>query len=360
MKFLLIAGSAFATASLIFPNASFGAGTATATSAVAIAPAVAQSKSEFRVKCLCGEAAKKALLDESLSPWFSLHGAEEVAAMTRVAVAPGADAPAESRKRFAAASVDFSPEEIRALEAACARVRRLAGPGASVLTERPWKFLKTAAGTTADLPHTRGDNIIFSKRMLDVAVSYETALAGAKKENRTEMERFWMSAFGDILLHEQMHVLQRTRPEIFASLYAKWGFEKVAPVAIPSAATASLTNPDAPVHDRLWRDASGGRWVFAMRLRKTKRMPNMMRDMTVLAWPVKATDGVYAVSGESVPVSEVPGFSEKFGLPDHSCDHPNELAAYLTPAALAALRGESTPPEGNPAAELAACLREAK
>ena len=287
-------------------------------------------------------------------------GPDDLGALTTHPVSGAGDVPSEARARFVRARRDFTDTERRALEAACARVRARSGAGASILTERPWKFLKTAAGTAEDLPYTRGTGIVFSERGLGMIVMYEEALAAMPDESRASAEAAWMNAVGTILLHEQLHVLQRTRPEIFESLYAKWGFERVAPVAFTDAATSRLTNPDAPLQDRVWRDANGGRWVFAMRLRRPGERPRLSRDMAVLAGPVTKTGDLYAGSGDVVPVSRVPGFKARFPLPDHSCDHPNEIAAYLLPQALEKLRGESLVPESGALAELISFLREAR
>lgn len=326
------------------------------------APAVLPQKA-FRVECLDGEAATKALLDESKSPWFALHDAAEVAALTQSPVSDRTqDIPAESRRRFAAAQVDFTETEKQTLGAICLRLCKSAGPDFALLTDRPWRFLKMRRGLASDFPHTRGDCIIFTETMLGQFVLFEHALAQQRADTRAEAERFWMQNIGNIFLHEQLHVVQRMNPERFATLYKKWGFEPIAPVSIPAdAKTTAATNPDAPLHDLAWSDASGAKWVFGMRMRKRVPFSVLTQDITVQAWPLEIKGGKPAITGKPVAVSRVPGFAERFPVESHSCDHPNEISAYLIPAVLAVSAGEA--PKPKPDSSLAAfieCLHGAK
>lgn len=311
----------------------------------------------YRVDCLNGPAADAAILDESLSPWFSLHTPAEYGALTRTAAPQNLNAPAASRKTFVEGRRDFTPAEKAAMESACERIRRLAGSPFTAITERPWRFIKLKRGLASDFPHTRGDCILFTEAYVETITAYEMMLARQPAENRQRIEVMWMRQVGEIFLHEQLHVMQRTRPALFEKLYATWGFERIAPVAPPADATTfAITNPDAPQADMAWRDATGERWIFGMRLRHRAPFAIMAQDMILLAWRLTETNGRPVPTGPATPVAQVPGFAQKFPVPEHGCDHPNEISAYLLGAILQPrLAGEPAPATGA-AGELAAHL----
>jgi hypothetical protein len=163
---------------------------------------------------------------------------------------------AECRRRYQAAVKEFTADEQTALRDAAAHVDELVRKDYPRFADTPWNFLKVASNLEGGMPHTRGKHIIFAEHIC----------RGIAAQSRTGRERSIGTT--ELLLHEQMHVVQRANPELFDSLYTKqWGFIRAKSIkTCPWIVEHQLVNPDAV-------DCS---WVF----------PIHRSDETHYIWPL--------------------------------------------------------------------------
>jgi len=193
----------------------------------------------------------------------------------------------------------------------------------------PWKFLKVDDNIEGGLPHTRGEYIVLSRtvasQMVQLGQQYsprDAVIIGA-----------------GILLHEHIHVLQRSNPNLFDSLYKNvWGlvhvdaFERTGWLL-----QHHLANPDGldcgwlfPVDGK-----NGSRYILPDIVfadgNSLKRMP---QDFRMVALDVRKNGNGYAlvtgVDGRpaSRPLLDVAKYVGVFAISDNIY-HPNEAAADL-------------------------------
>ena len=142
---------------------------------------------------------------------------------------------AECRRRYQLAVREFTDGEQVALRDVAADIDRAVRKDYPRYANTPWNFLKVANYLEGGFPHTRGKYII-----LDEGVCRAIAAADRPTPGRSH------NGF-ELLLHEQMHVLQRASPELFDSLYTKqWGFIRAKSIkTCPLIVESQLVNPDA-------------------------------------------------------------------------------------------------------------------
>jgi hypothetical protein len=163
---------------------------------------------------------------------------------------------AECRRRYQAAVKEFTPDEQTALRDAAAAVDSLVRKDYPLFADTPWNFLKVASNLEGGFPHTRGKHIVFAEHIC----------RGIAAQARAGRERSIGTT--ELLLHEQMHVVQRANSELFDSLYTgQWGFIRAKSIkTCPWIVEHQLINPDAV-------DCS---WVF----------PIHRGDETRYIWPL--------------------------------------------------------------------------
>ncbi len=312
---------------------------------------------------LAGERARRAIVDDRDQPYFSLLQPLEMAAKTGAPLhAHGLAAQrAETRRRYQAGVRDFTPQEQTALRALVGDVYRLIANPYPRLAQLPWHFIKVSDRIEGGLPHTRGDNIVLSQKVCDELVQAYRAARSVGKSPASSSgplpERASEQAAGQaagqraqarnlalsILLHEQVHVLQRREPALFTPLYTKgWGFRHTAPIALtPWQRTHQILNPDAgpccwvfPLHagDRLrfiWPQI-----VLDAEPRNAQGVPRMPQAMHMLAVQVRPQpDGFHVVTDAqgrpvSQPLLQVSDYTRVFGISYNLYD-PNEAAADM-------------------------------
>ena len=201
------------------------------------------SSHNFVFQALSAEEGRRAFVDESIEPYFSVLEVLEIAALTR---SPAQDIDTEkqlatlrrqTREQLQAQIGSFTADEASLLKQITLRIDELLGTDFPLITAQPWKILKLDSSCCATA-HTRSDSIILAQHGIE------------------EMMRLWheshdidkvLAGKGSLLLHEQIHVIQRYHPELFAALYQKlWGFTRVATVrGSPWLQKHILHNPDA-------------------------------------------------------------------------------------------------------------------
>jgi hypothetical protein len=198
------------------------------------------------------------------------------------------------------------------------------------LAEQPWSFIKVKGTLEGGMPHTRGPHIILPAPIF----APMRQLRGAGPGSRP---------FHSILVHEQVHVVERAHPEWFTKLYTDvLGFRRAEAVAShPWIDARQIVNPDGP--DLRWvmpieSDDGTARWIWP-------RLLFSGPDATSFAGMQKAGIEVEPDGGEGK-------FKPKLGpdgVPVHqqldkvkayagaartrqSSYHPNEIAADLLAA----------------------------
>ncbi|MBA3710064.1 MAG: hypothetical protein H0W83_14740 [Planctomycetes bacterium] len=270
--------------------------------------------------------ARAAIVDETIEPYFSLLQPQEMACKTG-SVVPGADLAAqrdECRKRYREAARAFSAEEQKAITGVVASVFPYLAETYPRFAAVPWRFVKLDPAIEGGLPHTRGGCIVLSDDVLPMMVG-----RGGQKLNPQAAR---------LLVHEQMHVLQRTDPQPFATLFTQtWGFVRLAkpPIATPALLSHQLVNPDGVDCGWAFPVTVGGVTTLhqpLVVLGSSAAVPEMPGDFAEVALELVADGSAYrtAASGEaaSMPLHELQAYATAFN-PSHEMFHPNETSADL-------------------------------
>ncbi len=177
---------------------------------------------------------------------------------------------------------------------------------------------------------TLGDCIILSDRSLDRLAEAQSDLG----------EHGEIPAAASLLVHEQMHVVERYCPHVFAPMFEnQWGFVTGDVDPHPWVTQRQVTNPDAPSANWLVPNPDGedGRDYLWMRtlVKGDAPVPTMGVDSVCAAIRVRRNDdGTMRIQSDSdgLPLwrlmDEYHAFIDRFPV-RAGHDHPNEIAAYL-------------------------------
>ena len=256
----------------------------------------------------------------------------EAAAMTG---APRGDKTIEesreaARAVFADSALAFTQEEEAGLRAAVERLHRKFGALYPQLINRPWKIVKTKPDLCGGFSFTRGHSIVLA----------ESTIERMLKPGPTETERKMAELrLESLLVHEQMHVLQRADPNHFLPLYKSVFHFRPANVNVhPWIDERQVTNPDG-VDDNWLVETSGDdgqktRWWIGTILSGEKELHVMGKDFLSVAVPLEELDDdtwKMVTNDDGVPawqsLEEVREFTSRLPIPG-GYDHPNEVAAY--------------------------------
>ncbi len=297
--------------------------------------AVAPAKQDITIEFLSPKIGADIVIGNETDKFVADLYPREAAAMT--GVPRGDKTISESREAasifFRKAILEFKQEEKDALESITNRVVEKFGPLYPRLIKRPWRFIKTRSDLCGGFSFTRGDCIVLSEPTL--ARFIEAAKLPRTKTSRAE----------SLLLHEQMHVLQRTSPELLKPLYEEvFSFHAAKVNLVPWVQERQISNPDGL--DDNWvaevREQSEVKpyWIGTI-LPANKPLHQMGRDFVTIAVPLsKKENGEYEMrlsksedgEGEGVPeyvlLEELKSFTSRFPIRG-GYDHPNEVSAYL-------------------------------
>ena len=285
------------------------------------------------VECLSGDTAKNAFVAEGKEPYFSLLQPREMAAKTghRVTSMAVQQQQNQIRVEYRDAVLNCTPEETRALKGYIAVIEANLKPLYPGLVEMPWRFVKVDNSIEGGLPHTRGSVIVLSQSLL----------TSIKETAQSEQ---WDLGIINVLIHEQIHVIQRVKAAVFEKLYEDaWGFRKAATIKGASTwlAQHQIVNPDGVDVQWVWPVPASSRVIWPrVILDGESETPVMPDDFRMIGIELTTTDGGYAVATEKngTPkyrsLRDEPSYMQKFGNIS-SIYHPNEIAAdYLANLAL--------------------------
>ena len=238
-----------------------------------------------------------------------------------------ATARTQVRAKFAEDVQAFSAEEEAMLRSV---LERLAPKIAKfpLMARTPFSFVKTGTSVEAGIPHTRGASIVLAPTELNAML---------------RMYRWgWTSILdqmaGPLLVHEQVHVLQRAYPERFFSLYTSLlGFRRLDTLPDhPWLVAHRVVNPDAT--DLRWAygfvDNGKQRWIRSDLMLRVLEEPDMVDDTRTVGIDLIEKDGVFsvAVDEKGLPqmqdLKRIKDYQARFPSPTNSY-HPQEICADL-------------------------------
>ena len=279
---------------------------------------------------LAGDAAREAIVDESMEPYFSLLQPMEMQAKTGSAL-PGEtleEQRAACRKRYQAAVGAFSEPEQEAIRWYVGKYHEMLHETYPRFTKTPWRLVKLNPPVEGGLPHTRGTVIVLPPGIVRMLVIAKTrGPVGA------------LPGIGGVLLHEQLHVVQRLHRERMEHFYREiWKYVHAERIE----RGAWLVR-----HQVINPDGVDARWVFELEDEGEKRwvLPDVMLtegegpkqfpgDLQMVVLELEKTEQGFVVKTDrkGVPVYEslrgcehwqatFPGTSTSY--------HPNETMADL-------------------------------
>ena len=285
-----------------------------------------------RISFLKKEKASIAILDESFEPYFSKLQRKEISTFVQEKAPINIDsARVFARKKFSSAVMEFSSKEKKILSFVVKKTNRwLSENGINLMANHPWRFIKIQNWLCGGFAHTRGTYIILSQAYLD-------RLTKDWSENMDkESELKLVKSLGGLLVHEQMHSLQRTFKSKFEKLYSKnWNFKKQQIKDEKEIIKNQVSNPDAPIAEWLIPDPKIQDKFYWVRTLITKNIeiPAMGRDFVDVAFEIFKDKENYSVTRLnnvllSRPLSELSFYINSFPV-KRGLDHPNEISAYM-------------------------------
>lgn len=285
-----------------------------------------------RISFLEKSQASVAILDETFEPYFSKLQRKEISTFVQEKAPKNIDsARAFARMKFSSAVMDFSSQEKEILTFVVKKTNRwLLENDINLMANQPWRFIKIQNWLCGGFAHTRGTFIILSQSYLD-------RLSTDWSDNMTEeSELKLVTSLGGLLVHEQMHSLQRTFKSKFKKLYSEnWNFINQQIKDEQEIIKDQVSNPDAPIAEWLIPDPEIRDKFYWIRTLITKNVeiPEMGKDFVDVAFDIFKDKENYSLiklnnTISSRPLSELDFYANSFPV-KRGLDHPNEISAYM-------------------------------
>ena len=301
-----------------------------------------------RVDFLDTTRAAKAILDESYEPYFSQLQIREIEAFTnsKVPTSNLEEARDYAKEKFSSAVTDFTEDEKKCISFVVDKTNALLlKNGITLMAYQPWRFIKIENWLCGGFAHTRGTYIILSQKHID-------HLTKTWSDSMTiEDEKILIEKMGGLLVHEQMHSLQRTFKSKFEILYTDyWGFTKAHVLNDESIRKDQVSNPDAPIAEWLIAnpdDINSFYWIRTL-LKETDNIPVMGKDFMDKVFIVNNNNGRYSTVKSSdgsliqTTLDGIKFYKNAFPI-SRGLDHPNEISAYMFSDYIKALISDTKP-----------------
>ena len=285
-----------------------------------------------RISFLEKSQASVAILDETFEPYFSKLQRKEISTFVQEKAPKNIDsARAFARMKFSSAVMDFSSQEKEILTFVVKKTNRwLLENDINLMANQPWRFIKIQNWLCGGFAHTRGTYIILSQAYLD-------RLSTDWSDNMTEASELKLvTSLGGLLVHEQMHSLQRTFKSKFKKLYSEnWNFINQQIKDDQEIVKDQVSNPDAPIAEWLIPDPEIRDKFYWIRTLITKNIeiPEMGKDFVDVAFDIFKDKENYSLiklnnTISSRPLSELDFYTNSFPV-KRGLDHPNEISAYM-------------------------------
>jgi len=287
-----------------------------------------------RVEFLSKSKGEVAILDETFEPYFSQLQNREIEAFTHTEV------PFDSldkirgyaKEKFSEAVTNFTTDEKECIEYVIDEVNKtMLNNGIPLMANHPWRFIKVKDWLCGGFAHTRGTFIILSEKHIN-------HLSKGWSANMTQEEKTSLVLkFGSLLVHEQMHSLQRTYKSKFKKLCTEyWDFVQGKVQAEQSIIQNQVSNPDAPISEWLipnLKESKTYYWIKT-RLKESNSIPEMGKDFEDVVFAVEKSKGIFILKKKAngdfynKPISELEFYNNSFPV-KRGLDHPNEISAYM-------------------------------
>lgn len=301
-----------------------------------------------RIDFLEKEQGEIAILDETFEPYFSQLQIREISAF--IGEQPPTkeidSARAFARKKFASAVSDFTPKEKKCISFVAKKVIDiLQKNNISLMADQPWRFIKIEDWLCGGFAHTRGTYIILSQRHID-HLSKEWS-----DQMTEEEEEKLITKLGGLLVHEQMHSLQRTFKSKFSKLYTEhWNFKHANVIADERVQLDQVSNPDAPIAEWLIPNPEKNNSYYWLRtlLKKGTGVPVMGKDFVDKVFSIEKVNEQYSIAKDvssnlvHTTIEGIPFYKNSFPT-SRGLDHPNEISAYMFSEYFQALVTENKP-----------------
>jgi hypothetical protein len=287
-----------------------------------------------RIDILAVSDARKAILDETFEPYFSKLQKREIETFIqeKLTTSDINDLRRYARKRFQDAVLPFSETERNALTYIVKEVNvLLLQNNIHLMANHPWRFIKVDSWLCGGFAHTRGSFIIFSQKHLD-------SLTKIWQKDIDEKDRLeLLREFGGLLVHEQMHALQRSFPSKFDQLNTQhWDFQKAIIESDEYITLNQVSNPDAPSAEWLVpkpQQPSEFYWVRTL-LKEGVDLPQMGKDFMDQVFTVILKEGKYQLKRDydnKLMINSIDDltFYRDYYPVTRGIDHPNEISAYM-------------------------------
>ena len=258
-----------------------------------------------------------------------------------------------AKVEFASAVSEFSPDEKECITFVVDRVNKtLLDNNLALMANHPWRFIKIEDWLCGGFAHTRGTYIILSQRHIDF-------LTKSWSKNMTpEEENDLVKKFGALIVHEQMHSLQRTFKSKFITLYTQyWNFVNANVEAEEQIAKNQVSNPDAPIAEWIIPAENGEYFWVRTLIKETPEIAVMGRDFTDRVFVIEKDGELFKVKKDEkgqlvfVEMSEIDFYANSFPVTT-GIDHPNEISAYMFADYFKSIFADEKPFENiNPEAE---------
>ena len=287
-----------------------------------------------RVKFLSKKEGEVAILDESFEPYFSNLQIREITTFINEEVPHKNLSKARdfARKKFQSAVINFNSKEKEIITYAVNEVlKTLIKNNISLMYNHPWRFIKVQSWLCGGFAHTRGTYIILSQKYIDRLIK------GWDENIDKNLKSDIISKLGGLLVHEQMHSLQRTFKSSFDKLYLNyWGFERGKVKTEKQIELNQVSNPDAPIPEWLIKNEKSLNefyWVRTL-LNKSPKIPIMGKDFQDKVFIVERFNENFKVKKDlnknliSLELSDIVFYKNSFPV-NRGLDHPNEISAYM-------------------------------
>jgi hypothetical protein len=185
-----------------------------------------------------------------------------------------------------------------------------------------WTFILVNDQLESGMPHTIGSAIVLPRWLLR-RLLFETETIKTKQD-----------AY-ETLIHERIHVLQKTYPDKFTKLYEAWGWTKVPKHGVIDATIDKLENqlptrlnPDTP--NRWQYKENTQSWIPYTRMNHT--MINVKHYLILVDYDNSSNGTAQAKTEVNLKWSRqdaVSWYTDLFGKDVSHCYHPDETSAVL-------------------------------
>ena len=286
------------------------------------------SQPSAAVHFLSADEARTAIVDDRSDPYFELLAASDMRAKAGRPLA--GDTVAEQResyKRLYQTTVrDFSDADKEMVQWYVARYQPVTQKY-PLYAQTPWNLIKTTGELEWGFCLTRGNNIILTMPVIRQL-----------QRSREQDDVVPAVLQGHVLLHEKVHVVQRSHPGLFDTLYTQvWGLRRAKQIeSCDWLRTRQVVNPDGT--DCGWvfpiRENGSTRWIWPL-MAYVERDPAVafsIRDIGIIGVDVRQDGEVFRVktTDRGRPIfrnlAEERAYIEMLGSADNAY-HPNEAAA---------------------------------